>query len=196
MTSFFGKYRGKVEQNADPENQARLLVSCPAVMGTAKNWAMPSVPYAGKNVGFFAMPPVGANVWVEFEAGNIDYPIWSGCFWGKGDLPARAATPMTKFWETEYTSLVLDDRQRKGGITLSVGSPAVSVPIRISAADDGVTISLASVKLQLRKNGIDISLPPGSIGMTSNGVVLKHGGAAVALQRVKVSINNGAFEVT
>lgn len=195
MTSFFGKYRGKVEQNTDPETLGRLLVSCPAVMGTAKNWAMPSVPYAGKGVGFYAMPPVGANLWIEFEGGNIDYPIWSGCFWGKGELSAKAATPATKFWETEYINLTLDDRQRKGGVSISVGSPAVSVPIKISATDDGVLISLATVKLQLRKNGIEISLPPGSINLASNGVSLKHGTASVALQRIKVNLNNGALEV-
>ena len=51
---------------------------------------MPCAPFAGSGVGFFALPPVGANVWVEFEGGDPDYPIWSGCFWGAGEVPAHA----------------------------------------------------------------------------------------------------------
>jgi hypothetical protein len=89
VKKIFGKYRGKVEKNKDPEGLGRLLVSCPSVMGQETNWAMPSVPYAGKSVGFFALPPVQTNVWVEFEGGNIDLPIWAGCFWNKGEVPAK-----------------------------------------------------------------------------------------------------------
>ena len=70
----------------------RVQVSVPAVLGDGRlSWAMPCVPYAGSQVGFFAIPPVGANVWVEFEGGDPDYPIWSGCFWGTGEVPATPA---------------------------------------------------------------------------------------------------------
>jgi uncharacterized protein involved in type VI secretion and phage assembly len=51
---------------------------------------MPCTPYAGRDVGFFAIPPVNSNVWVEFEQGDPDYPIWSGCFWGMNELPEAA----------------------------------------------------------------------------------------------------------
>lgn len=76
---FFGKYRGKVENNIDPMMMGRVQVSVPAVLGDGGlSWAMPCAPYAGSGVGFFAIPPTGANVWVEFEGGDPDYPIWSG----------------------------------------------------------------------------------------------------------------------
>ena len=80
MTAYFGKYRGKVENNVDPSQLGRLQVSVPAVLGSGQNsWAMPCTPYAGSSVGWFALPPVNSDVWVEFEQGDPDYPIWSGC---------------------------------------------------------------------------------------------------------------------
>ncbi|HEX6229566.1 MAG TPA: phage baseplate assembly protein V, partial [Solirubrobacterales bacterium] len=73
MSSYFGKYRGTVEQNLDPLQQGRLQVKVPAVLGDGTlSWAMPCVPYAGSQVGFYAVPPIGANVWVEFEGGDPD----------------------------------------------------------------------------------------------------------------------------
>ena len=74
----FGKYRGIVTDNKDPEKLGRIQASVPAVPGMQTNWANPCAPYAGLNVGFYAIPPVGAKVWIEFESGAPDYPIWSG----------------------------------------------------------------------------------------------------------------------
>ena len=78
---YFGKYRGQVVDNRDPEGLARLQVVVPALLQRAAVWAMPCVPYAGDGIGLFALPPIGAAVWVEFEGGDMDYPIWAGCFW-------------------------------------------------------------------------------------------------------------------
>lgn len=92
MKEFFGKYRGQVANNRDPMNLGRIQVQAPTVLGAGRSsWAMPCVPYAGPQVGFYAMPPIGASVWVEFEGGDPDYPIWSGCFWetGQHDRPWR-----------------------------------------------------------------------------------------------------------
>ena len=106
MSEFYGKYRGKVENNVDPLQQGRVQVSVPAVLGDGRlSWAMPCAPYAGSQVGFFAVPPVGANIWVEFEAGNPDYPIWSGCFWGSGECPASPALAENKVFKTDAITL-------------------------------------------------------------------------------------------
>ena len=91
---YFGKYQGRVTDNLDPKHLGRIQVSAPSVLGAGrKSWAMPCVPYAGKGVGLFAIPPIEANVWVEFEGGDLDHPIWSGCFWGTGEVPGRGKTP-------------------------------------------------------------------------------------------------------
>jgi len=86
----FGKYRGKVVDNNDPDKRGSVRVVVPAVMGEKELWALPCVPYAGPDVGFFAIPPVDASVWVEFENGDPDHPIWTGCRVATGDVPPLA----------------------------------------------------------------------------------------------------------
>lgn len=93
---FYGKYRGMVLNNVDPLQQGRLQIQVPDVAGLVPaSWAMPCVPIAGIQNGMFALPIIGSGVWVEFEQGNPDHPIWVGCFWGSGaEVPALArATP-------------------------------------------------------------------------------------------------------
>jgi uncharacterized protein involved in type VI secretion and phage assembly len=85
--SFFGKYRGLVKDNNDPTGRGRLKVIVPAVLGDIQVWALPCTPYAGDNVGLYAMPEPDTGVWVEFEAGDTSYPIWVGCFWADDQAP-------------------------------------------------------------------------------------------------------------
>jgi Type VI secretion system/phage-baseplate injector OB domain len=109
MTQMFGKYRGKVRDNDDPLRLGRLQVAVPSVLGQAELWAMPCVPYAGNQLGWFCPPPVGPNVWVEFEGGNIDMPIWSGCFWADGELPVEATSSSSLVFKSNTISLTIND---------------------------------------------------------------------------------------
>jgi len=92
---YYGKYRGTVLINIDPEQLGRIMLQCPDVLGqTPSSWAMPCVPVAGIQAGIFCVPPIGSQVWVEFEQGNPDYPIWTGGFWGLvASVPALAIAP-------------------------------------------------------------------------------------------------------
>jgi hypothetical protein len=92
---FYGKYRGIVLENIDPTQMGRVLVQCADVLGVGiSSWAMPCVPVAGIAAGIFAVPPITSQVWVEFEQGNPDYPIWVGGFWGSvGEIPVLATAP-------------------------------------------------------------------------------------------------------
>ncbi len=94
-TLYFGKYRGVVLDNLDPEQIGRAIVQVPDVLGsTPSSWAMPCVPAAGLQSGFFVVPPINSQVWVEFERGDPDFPIWTGGFWGlPADVPAMASVP-------------------------------------------------------------------------------------------------------
>ena len=94
-TRYYGKYRGTVLQNIDPEQIGRIMVEVPDVLGlTPSSWAMPCVPAAGIQAGCFIVPPIGSQVWVEFEQGDPNYPIWTGGFWGLvADLPIFATSP-------------------------------------------------------------------------------------------------------
>lgn len=102
---YYGKYRGVVVDNADPENRGRLKVRVPAIFGDeiVTGWAMPCAPYGGgPDRGFFFVPEVDDGVWVEFEMGNLDYPLWVGTFWAKPGgttevpKPADAQSPPTR----------------------------------------------------------------------------------------------------
>lgn len=94
-TRYYGKYRGTVIENIDPEQIGRVLLQVPDVLGiTPSSWALPCVPAAGIQSGVFVVPPIGSQVWVEFEQGDPDYPIWTGGFWGLvADVPIFATAP-------------------------------------------------------------------------------------------------------
>lgn len=119
---FYGKYRGLVTDNEDATKRARLKVTVPAVMGEEEVWAMPCVPYAGDGVGFFTLPEVGTGVWVEFEAGDPSFPIWTGCFWGDGQIPDSDAVPAIKFLRTEKVTVRIDDEGGELLIEIDGGS--------------------------------------------------------------------------
>jgi uncharacterized protein involved in type VI secretion and phage assembly len=79
---FYGKYRGTVINNIDPLQIGRIQVIVPDVSNLVPtSWAMPSLPVGGIQMGIFTVPPIGSGVWVEFEQGDSDYPIWTGCYW-------------------------------------------------------------------------------------------------------------------
>jgi uncharacterized protein involved in type VI secretion and phage assembly len=173
MTRFYGKYRGKVTSNTDPQNIGRLQVSVPAVFGEfPSNWALPSVPYAGQQSAFYAIPPVQANVWVEFEGGDPERPIWSGCFWGTGEVPstalaAAATVPHLLFQTSGQTTLQVSDAPGPtGGIMLKTASGAA-----ITINDTGITIT----------NG--------------QGATIKLTGAAITIDGTPTSINSSALVV-
>lgn len=96
---YYGKYRAFVVDNADPEDRGRLRLKVPGVLGdeTVSGWALPCTPYGGAtDQGFFFIPEVDAGVWVEFEAGNLDYPIWVGTYWGKPGGDSEVPKPNGK----------------------------------------------------------------------------------------------------
>jgi uncharacterized protein involved in type VI secretion and phage assembly len=94
QAKYYGKYRGTVVNNVDPMQTARIQALVPDVSNVAlSSWAMPCLPVAGLQMGLHSVPPIGAGVWIEFEKGDQDYPIWVGCFYGSAaEVPAMALT--------------------------------------------------------------------------------------------------------
>ena len=160
MTQYFGKYRGTVANNIDPMQQGRIQVSVPSVLGGGQlSWAMPCVPYAGSGVGLFLIPPVDANIWVEFEAGDPDYPIWSGCFWGIGEVPALPAIAEMKVLKTDSCTITLNDLPGIGGVTIE---------------------TMTGMKIIMTATGLEIDNGQGgSIKMTGPQVSVNNGGLEV-----------------
>lgn len=141
---YFGKYRGMVLNNVDPMQIGRLQVQVPDVAGLIpSSWAMPCVPLAGKQSGLFVLPAIGSGVWVEFEHGDPDYPIWVGGFWGSAaEVPALAlaglpVSPSIVLQTTGQNTLVISDLPGPaGGLLLKGRSGAL-----ISISEVGITLS-------------------------------------------------------
>jgi uncharacterized protein involved in type VI secretion and phage assembly len=141
---YFGKYRGMVLNNVDPMQMGRLMVQVPDISGLIPStWAMPCFPVTGKQMGVWVLPVIGSGVWMEFEQGDPDYPIWVGCFPGStADLPALAlagnpVSPSIVLQTSLQNTLMISDMAGPaGGILLKTMTGAL-----ISINDVGITIS-------------------------------------------------------
>ena len=132
---FYGKYRATVLNNIDPMQIGRIQVIVPDVSNVIPtSWAMPCVPVAGIQMGMYTVPPIGSGVWVEFEQGDPDYPIWVGCFWGTAaEVPALArmvppAVPGITFQTTLQNGVTINDVPGPtGGIMLKSATGATII---------------------------------------------------------------------
>jgi uncharacterized protein involved in type VI secretion and phage assembly len=116
---YFGKYRGQVTDNNDPDNLGRVKAKVPRVLGDEESgWALPAFCYGGASEqGFFAVPDIGAGVWIEFEGGDLSYPIWSGTWYTSGAIPESAQPPQKVLKTKSGHKIVFDDDQ--GSLTIT-----------------------------------------------------------------------------
>jgi len=177
MTTFkkkyFGKYRGTVFNNTDPDFEGRIQALVPDVLGKVPStWATPCVPItglAGVQSGVYVVPAQGANVWIEFEHGDHNYPIWSGCFWGSSEeVPLVAngnpATPHIVM-QTIGQNVVWIGGDPVSGITLCCGPVASVSSPRIMITPTGIVMTDG-------KNG-SISIAAGTVTVNTGALVVK-----------------------
>ena len=145
-TRHYGKYRGTVSSNQDPRNQGRIKAQVPEILGSVDSgWALPCAPYAATQTGCYTVPPVGAGVWIEFEAGDVSRPIWAGCWWESGKLPqdesGTDATPDVKIARSEQGLLLAlhDDSQ-----TIALSDSSGANILKIEAQAGQVTVKGAT----------------------------------------------------
>jgi hypothetical protein len=117
---------------------------------------MPCVPYAGDGVGLFAVPPVGASCWVEFEGGDPAYPILAGCFWADGQTPGDGL-PTTKVLKTDGITVTVTDLPGSGGLTIVVGSPAVPAEMTVACTSSGIELSIGASKVVLSTSSVSVN---------------------------------------
>jgi uncharacterized protein involved in type VI secretion and phage assembly len=161
---FFGKYRGIVTDNADPTLRGRLKVRVPAILGELEIWAMPCVPYAGAGVGFYSLPEPETGVWIEFEAGDPSFPVWTGCFWATGELPDSGGADV-KIWKTEKLTVRLDDSAdelkmettSRSTVTLAADISSESGGAKQTVGALGVVSELALGKLEVTPASVRIN---------------------------------------
>jgi len=150
---FLGKYRGKIVENKDPLSLGRIRAKVPGITSPEKTgWVLPCVPYAGDGVGFFFIPPIDANVWIEFERGNTDSPIWSGCFWGAGEAPELPAVPDVKIIKTDFAKISINDAPGSGKITIETKDGA-----KIELSSSGIEIKNGSQNVKLTSANVTIN---------------------------------------
>jgi uncharacterized protein involved in type VI secretion and phage assembly len=168
---FWGKYRGTVLNNIDPEQRGRLMISVPDVLNLVPStWAEPCTPLAGPTgpgMGVYLVPPIGAAVWVEFERGDPNYPIWVGCRWGsQSDIPplAFAGLPVSP-------NIVLQTLGQNALVISDLPGPTGGIMIK-SAAGAAIIVN-------------------------DTGIYIQNGrGASLIMTGPTVTVNNGALVVT
>jgi Type VI secretion system/phage-baseplate injector OB domain len=138
--ALLGKFRGSVVNNKDPMQIGRVQVAVPEIDRFVPAWAMPCVPAAGVNSGMFAVPSVGSPIWVEFEQGDRNRPIWVGGFWNKAaDVPepGHSNDAHIVLQTASRCSLVISDLPGpNGGIRIRTAAGAM-----ISVSDAGIVIT-------------------------------------------------------
>jgi len=168
---YYGKYRGTVVNNLDPEQRGRIQAIVPAVSNVVPtSWAMPCVPMAGKQQGTFMGPQMGAGVWIEFEGGDPDKPIWAGGFWGiTAEVPPLALVPPPI-------------------------PPGQNIALQTTLQN---TLLLSDSTPTPVTGGIILKSPTGAmIVVNDTGIYLQNGkGASLTMVGPTVTINNGALVV-
>ena len=162
-TRYYGKYRGTVVNNLDPENRGRIQAIVPDVQSFIPiTWALPCVPVAGKGSGAFFVPEIGAKIWIEFEQGDPDFPIWTGCFWGLTvELPEMGMaspppTPNMVFQTTGRNSITVMGAPG-GGLMLCSGPVASPTSPRIIINQAGILITNGQASITLVGPMVDIN---------------------------------------
>jgi hypothetical protein len=176
---YYGKYRGTVLNNIDPEQRGRIMAIVPDVQGlTPTSWALPCVPIAGKQNGIYVVPKIGDGVWIEFEQGDPDYPIWVGGFWG-----IAAEVPLSALAGNPADPSIVIQSLLQQAVIVSDMPPTVPPPVMPPTPTTGGIILRSTTGAYIVVNDAGIFINNGK-------------GASVELLGPSVMINKLALVVT
>ncbi len=206
---YYGKYRAFVSNNRDPETRGRLKLKIPTVLGDQETgWALPCLPFGGlANQGLFMIPEMDAQVWVEFEEGNLDHPIWVGVFWQQSsDTPEEAALeePTTRIIRTpsghvlQFDDLSGEEQFRlahPAGTEMTI-DPQGTVELE-DAAGAKLTLNAESNKVILEdSNGNKITMDSsGTLVEDSNGNKIEMAASGITVQATQIEIKGEQVHV-
>ncbi|KQY23011.1 hypothetical protein ASD16_10480 [Cellulomonas sp. Root485] len=153
---FYGKYRGTVV-DVDAST-LRIKAKVPAVLGDqASGWCLPCVPYAGKDVGLFLVPDAGAAVWIEFEGGDVSQPIWAGCFWRSGELPADAAPKVRGLVTAAPHQLLFDDDADEVTLEDSGGGKVAFDSNGVTTSRGGKSVAVGDSNVSINDGALEVT---------------------------------------
>lgn len=137
-TQFFGKYRAKVVDIQDPEKRGRIRVLCPKVLGQYKSaWCEPCIPVAYDFGGDFALPKINEFVWVEFEEGNPNKPVYIGGLWSTNKSPSSDYEADTRLITWGGCKITM----KKDSLKLEIGGSSITL------SDGNIKLSSARIDL-------------------------------------------------
>jgi hypothetical protein len=153
--------------------------------------------------GFFFIPEVGAQVWVEFAAGDVNEPLWSGAWYPEDATPGTVAdappTAAQKIIRTASGHVVqLDDTDGEEKVVINHRSGSF-----VSIDKDGTVVignHLGSTVILDAKEEhvVIVDQHANSVSMTEDGITMVQadGGAVVHLGKdvVHVSAKTIALE--
>ena len=169
----YGKYRGLVRDVDDPLRKGRIKANVPAVLGDQTSpWAMPCLPFAGAGHGLVLLPEPGDGVWIEFEAGDVSRPIWTGCWFKDNERPPPDGTAQRLLATSAGHKVLLDEDADELRLTHPGGAELV-----IGAREVTLTIGNSSIKL----TSSEITLNNGMVKVTSAGASLVNDAFKVGL---------------
>jgi uncharacterized protein involved in type VI secretion and phage assembly len=146
---FFGKYRGSVTDI--DASTLRIKAMVPAVLADQPTgWCRACVPYAGPNVGLAFLPEIGAGVWIEFEGGDVSYPIWSGCYWRDGEQPSDAAAATKAIVTKSGHKILLDD----DGTTITISDQSNNT---VTLSPDGITLQRGGNQIEIGDAEVNVN---------------------------------------
>ena len=146
---YYGKYRGTVTDI--DASTLRIKAKVPSVLKDQETgWCMPCVPYAGNNVGFAFLPEKGSGVWIEFEGGDVSYPIWTGCYWRQDEIPSDA-TPTVKAIVTKAGHKILLDDDG-GTITITDANEN-----KITLDSSGMTLERGGSTIEISDSEVNVN---------------------------------------
>jgi uncharacterized protein involved in type VI secretion and phage assembly len=146
---YYGKYRGTV--TAIDADTLRIKAKVPAVLGDSETgWCMPCVPYAGKSVGIAFLPESGTGVWIEFEGGDVSYPVWVGCYWRDGEKPDDATPTVKAIVTAGKSKLLFDDDAQTITLTDSNNN-------KVTLSSDGITLERGANKVVVSDSSVSVN---------------------------------------
>jgi uncharacterized protein involved in type VI secretion and phage assembly len=159
---WFGKFRGVVTDNEDPDGIGRIKARVQQFGDKDKDliWALPALPFAGPGVGLYLIPPKKAWVWIEYEGGDRQRPIWTGCFWTNRPTidPTKlpGAKQNIKVLKTKNCTITINDDN--GAVAIETKDGRLSITSQAVELTNGTaTVKLASKTVSLNGNALEVT---------------------------------------